>query len=340
MASKIKKISLRDIADAAGVSTALVSFVLNGQGRKRRVNEDTAKRILRIAKELNYQPNIAARTLRSGKTDTIGVVLSDISNLFFSQIARSIEDIAMKYGYTVLFGSSDEDATKLRRLVESLINRGVDGLIVVPCENSETLIESIIDKEIPLVLFDRHFPRLSTNYVVLDNFSATYKATNHLLESGFESPGIVAYELDLSHMKDRVEGYKSAMKDSGLADKINVSYIKPSTLSQCEIGTVKSMLDKKVDSLIFATNTISLSCLYSIKELGVKVPEDIGLVGYDGSSGFDFFHSPLTYISQPVELLAKKAIDLLKEDMTNDYKTSQAVLLEGQLIARESTKKR
>ena len=126
--SSLKKISLKDIAEAAGVSTALVSFVLNGKKKEYRVGEETAQRILKIANEMNYQPNLAAKSLRSGKTKTIGLVVSDISNPFFSQLARVLEDEATKRGYTVLFGSSDEDKDKMTHVVSNLINKGVDGL--------------------------------------------------------------------------------------------------------------------------------------------------------------------------------------------------------------------
>ena len=165
--SSLKKISLKDIAEAAGVSTALVSFVLNGKKKEYRVGEETAQRILKIANEMNYQPNLAAKSLRSGKTKTIGLVVSDISNPFFSQLARVLEDEATKRGYTVLFGSSDEDKDKMTRVVSNLINKGVDGLIIVPCDNSEKSIASLVNNNIPIVLFDRYFPEINVSYVAL-----------------------------------------------------------------------------------------------------------------------------------------------------------------------------
>ena len=158
--SLLRKTSLKDIAEAAGVSTALVSFVLNGKEKEYRVGEKTAQRILKIANEMNYQPNLAAKSLRSGKTKTIGLVVSDISNPFFSQLARVLEDEAARKGYTVLFGSSDENKDKMNRIVGNLINKGVDGLIIVPCNNSEKSISSLVNNHIPVVLFDRYFPEI------------------------------------------------------------------------------------------------------------------------------------------------------------------------------------
>ncbi|MDE7077515.1 MAG: LacI family transcriptional regulator, partial [Alistipes sp.] len=153
-----RKVTIKDIANEAGVSIALVSFVMNNRAcgqTNYRVNKETSQRILEIADKLNYQPNNAARTLRSGKTNTIGVIVSDISNKFFADIARCIEDRAYKHKYTVLFGSTDENPQKLENLIEVFRNKGIDGLIVVPCEGSEEIIRNVARQNIPLVLLDR-----------------------------------------------------------------------------------------------------------------------------------------------------------------------------------------
>ena len=152
------RVTIKDIASEAGVSTTLVSFVMNNKvnGQKTyRVNEETAQRILDIAARLNYQPNNAARTLRNGKTNTIGVIVSDISNKFFADIARCIEDCAYKNKYTVLFGSTDENPKKLENLIAVARNKGIDGLIIVPCEGSEEAILAVTRQNIPIVLLDR-----------------------------------------------------------------------------------------------------------------------------------------------------------------------------------------
>ena len=227
--SSLKKISLKDIAEAAGVSTALVSFVLNGKKKEYRVGEETAQRIMKIANEMNYQPNLAAKSLRSGKTKTIGLVVSDISNPFFSQLARVLEDEATKRGYTVLFGSSDEDTDKMNRVVSNLINKGVDGLMIVPCENSEKSIASLVNNNIPIVLFDRYFPEINVSYVALNNFNAAYISTKYLLDAGYNAPCMVAYDINLIHMKERIRGYKKAMENAGKKNLINVAFLKQDT---------------------------------------------------------------------------------------------------------------
>ena len=329
--SSLKKISLKDIAEAAGVSTALVSFVLNGKRKEYRVGEETAQRILKIANDMNYQPNLAAKSLRSGKTKTIGLVVSDISNPFFSQLARVLEDEAAKQNYTVLFGSSDENKDKMNSLVGNLINKGVDGLIIVPCEGSERIIASLVYDNVPIVLFDRYFSDINVSYVALNNFNASYVLTKHLLEVGYNAPCIVAYDVDLIHMKERVRGYKKAMGDVGKKNFINVVCLKQNAPRKSADRLLPKMVDAGVDAFLFATNMISLACLYTIKDMGKGIVGKIGLAGFDGNPAFDFFNVPISYIRQPIDILAQKALEILIDSMANGN-TVQSVLAEGELV--------
>ena len=329
--SSLKKISLKDIAEAAGVSTALVSFVLNGKRKEYRVGEETAQRILKIANDMNYQPNLAAKSLRSGKTKTIGLVVSDISNPFFSQLARVLEDEAAKQNYTVLFGSSDENKDKMNSLVGNLINKGVDGLIIVPCEGSERIIASLVYDNVPIVLFDRYFSDINVSYVALNNFNASYVLTKHLLEVGYNAPCMVAYDVDLIHMKERVRGYKKAMGDVGKKNFINVVCLKQNAPRKSADRLLPKMVDAGVDAFLFATNMISLACLYTIKDMGKGIVGKIGLAGFDGNPAFDFFNVPISYIRQPIDILAQKALEILIDSMANGN-TVQSVLAEGELF--------
>ena len=329
--SSLKKISLKDIAEAAGVSTALVSFVLNGKRKEYRVGEETAQRILKIANDMNYQPNLAAKSLRSGKTKTIGLVVSDISNPFFSQLARVLEDEAAKQNYTVLFGSSDENKDKMNSLVGNLINKGVDGLIIVPCEGSERIIASLVYDNVPIVLFDRYFSDINVSYVALNNFNASYVLTKHLLEVGYNAPCMVAYDVDLIHMKERVRGYKKAMGDVGKKNFINVVCLKQNAPRKSADRLLPKMVDAGVDAFLFGTNMISLACLYTIKDMGKGIVGKIGLAGFDGNPAFDFFNVPISYIRQPIDILAQKALEILIDSMANGN-TVQSVLAEGELV--------
>ena len=172
-----KNVTIKDIAAEAGVSIALVSFVMNNRieadgKHKYRVNENTRRRVLEVARRLNYQPNSAARTLRKGRSLVIGVILSDISNVFYGEIAKQLEELAFKHGYTVLFGSSDESPDRFDKIMRSFIDKGVEGFIVVPCEGSEKSLKYVMDIGIPLVVMDRRNPEIPAPKVVLDNEDA------------------------------------------------------------------------------------------------------------------------------------------------------------------------
>lgn len=335
-----KKASLKDIAKAVGVSPSLVSFVLNGKSKQYRVGEEVSKEIIKMAAEMNYQPNNAAKSLRSGKSNTLGVVVSDISNPFFSAIARYIEDFAGRRGYTVFFCSSDEDAGKMERLVMGLQNRGVDGVIIVPCENSEQTIANLVGTGFPVVLLDRYFEKINSNYVAINNFEASYNAVQYLIERNYRNIGMVAYDVQLSHMQERVRGYKAAMIDNGLADCINVKFAEIKNIRLTTDAIISDMINiMKVDALFFATNTIAIECLRRINEHKVlNIPADLGLIGFDGGDAFDFFYAPLTFVRQPLELLAKNAIDVLIEAIENKNREIQQVDINSELIVRKSTR--
>ena len=332
-----KRTSLKDIAEKAGVSTSVVSFVLNGKSKQYRISDSMTKRVVQIAKELNYQPNLTAKSLRRGYTKSIGVVLSDISNPFFAVVARHIEDVADKAGYTVLFVSSDENSGKMERQIAGLLNKGVDGLIVVPCEKSETILQKIKDDGIPAILLDRYLLDIDMSYVCLNNYDATFSATNHLISNGYNHIGIIANDAGLMHMRERVRGYKEAMIANGLNDKIETGYVNLFASDKQMEQITKQVISRGVDALVLATNTISIKVLFQIKEMSVRVPHNMGIVGFDGSNAFEFFTSPITYIKQPIEQLAVESFGLLQKQIENNKSEKEYIKIEGSLIVRGSS---
>ena len=179
-----KKTSLRDIAQRLGVSTALVSYVVNGKEKEGRVSQEKVNSIRLVAKELNYQPNLIAKSLKSGKTRTIGLIVADISNPFFSSIARVVEDEARRHGYVVIFGSSDENAEKSGQLISVFLNRQVDGFIIAPAAGTEQQIKTLQQAGKPVVLIDRYFPGLPTDCVRVNNMEASRRAVELLIHQG------------------------------------------------------------------------------------------------------------------------------------------------------------
>ncbi len=333
-----KKVSLKDIATKVGVSTATVSYVLNGLEKEKRVGVEIAKKIKDAARELNYMPNQIARSLRKGSTNTIGLIVADIANPFFGQLARIVEDEAIKHNYTVIFGSSDEDCVKSEALIDTFVNRQVDGFIIVPSEGCKSQINSLISREVPCVLIDRYMPQLNTSYVVLDNFSAVYHAVTHLVEKGHRRIHMVAYENSLIHMSERIRGYQEAMIVHQIEKEIHVEKIAYNlTRNETEQIIGDMLMDRKSDALIFATNALSIAGLYAVKNIQKKVPEELALIGFDGNEAFDFFESPLTYIKQPLEQMGRESVRILLAEMKEKTKKKQHVQLESQLIMRASS---
>jgi LacI family transcriptional regulator len=331
-----KKTSMKDIAEKVGVSTALVSYVLNGLEKEKRVGNEVVQKIHEAAKELKYKPNQIARSLRKGSTNTIGLIVADISNPFFGQLARVIEDEAAKSGYTVVFGSSDENNEKSATLIDTLLNRQVDGLILTPSEGSAEQIKSLLLGDIPIVLIDRYLPDISTNRVVLNNYMATYSAVNCFISNGYKKVNLIAYKSSLVHMQERIRGYREAMKDNGLANEIVVKEIRYNHAKSEMQNVMEELLtEKKLDALLFATNALSILGLYAIRKHNVKVPEELAVIGFDGHEVFDFFQPPISFIQQPLEEIGKESVKLLLDQIKGSRKKVQ-IELTHRLVERAS----
>ena len=231
-----KKVSLKDIANEVGVSTALVSYVLNNL-KEGRISKEIAQKIREVAQRLNYRPNQIAKSLKTNKTFTIGLIVADISNPFSSTLARIVEDEANKFNYTVIIGSSDENPQKSLKLIDTLLNRQVDGLIISPPSDSEEQMRELQNQDVPFVLLDRYFPNIKTNYVALNNQAAACMATEHLIESGCERIGMINYRTGLFHLQERKRGYLNALK------KHSVPF-KKSWLKLVDISNNKEEIDK------------------------------------------------------------------------------------------------
>lgn len=336
-----KKISLKDIAEKAQVSTALVSYVLNGKEKESRVGHEIAIKIKQIAKELNYQPNYLAKSLRSGKTQTIGLIIADISNPFFANIARIVEDEAKKNGYTVIIGSSDENAEKSWDLITVFLNRQVDGFIIVSSENSEEQIQYLIERNVAFVLLDRHFPEIPTDFVSLNSFKAAYDAGSHLIRGGYKNIGLIAYKSQLFHMQERIRGYRFSLEDNQIPFRAEwLKEVGFNTIDEeIKVG-IDDMLASEfaVDALIFATYRLAITGLKYINSLGLKVPENLAIVSFGQAEVFDLYYCPITYVLQPMEELGKTAVEILIQKLKKPDTDKKQILMEAKLMARDSSR--
>lgn len=336
-----RKTTIKDIATEAGVSVSLVSFVMNnrakadGSGRLYRVSEETSQKIMEVARKLDYQPNNAARSLRSGRTNTIGVIVSDISNKFFADIGRYIEDAAYKLNYTVFFGSSDENPDKMENIVGGLMLRGVDGMIVVPCEKSEGSIAKIVEAGIPLVLIDRDMEGVDANRVLLNNRKAEYMAAESLIRRGCRRIEMISYAMRLSNIRDREAGYKAAMADNGLGEYVNIHNIRFKNIPGQIAKVFDDILARGVEGVVFATNTLTVE---GVKRLRMSAPEAldrIRIVAFDESDAFDLSDYKVSYVKQPIELFGTESVRILLDCIANGNQQSVSTTLNPQFVEVE-----
>lgn len=330
---KQKKIYLKDIAKEAGVSTALVSYVLNGR-HTNRINAETAARIKAIAKRLNYKPDFLAKALKSQKTNTIGLILADLANPFSAQIARIIENELSPYGYIVLIGSMDEDNGQLKELVDTFISRQVDGLIVLPAANSEKEMERIHKMNIPYVLMDRYFPDFPFNYVVNDNYDATYAAVKQLIKNDRKTIGFITLDIDLFHISERKRGFVVACEEEGISTKNKVKKVNGNQLS-IEVERAINELRQDcsdLDALLFSTNLLTLYGLkYAIRHQ-LNVPDGIEIMAVDEAPYYDIFPTPITYYKQPLEEMGHKAVRFLMSKIEGNHSETIQEIVKGQLV--------
>ncbi|ASO05186.1 LacI family DNA-binding transcriptional regulator [Arenibacter algicola] len=327
------KTSLKDIAKIVGVSIPLVSYVLSNKGKENRVSEKTAKRIREVAKELNYHPNWNARSLKTNKTRSIGVIVADISNPFFSNLARTIEDEAFSQDYTVIFGSSDEKVEKFNKVLDFLKMRQVDGFIIAAPEGSKDIIADLAKAGIPFVLIDRFFNDLKTNYVTVDNFKASMQATNYLLGKGNKKIGAVLYNSTLHHYKERLQGYVEALKKVDLTvDTELIKRINHRSLKADMKRVVKELVqDVGVDAIYFHTNTLAEEGLTQMLGLDRKILKKVDVVVFDQNSSYNFLEDPIPYLHQPIKEIGQKALRILIEQIQEPTQELQQISFDARL---------
>jgi LacI family transcriptional regulator len=337
----MKRTSINDIALRLGVSKTLVSFVLNGKGKEFRISEEVIKMVQDVAKEMNYQPNRIAQGLRTGKTNTIGLIIADIANPFFGKLGREIEQEAARHGYRVIFCSSDENPEKSGQQISMLQQSQVDGYIISPPMNSENQVLALSKGTIPFVLIDRFFPEIECNYIVVDNFDAAYHATNHLLKLGRRKIANITVNLNLVNMQERTEGYKQALRDANLpVDEDRIKILPFSHDNKAVAKAIKELVGKtdakKIDAILFSTSKLGINGIECISDLGLKIPDDIAIVSFDNPDAYKICSSPVTVVDQPLKEIGKTAVQVLLAGIKNPSSKIQQITLKTDFIVRKS----
>jgi len=334
----VKRISIKDVALKAGVSIASVSYVLNNKIDSR-IPQETIDKVKHAAEELNYRPNNIAKSLKTQRTHIIGLVVADIANPYFSQLARIIEDEANKLGYTLLIGSSDENAEKFEALINMFTDRQADGLIIAPVENSEKCLLKLQKQKIPFVLIDRYLSGVEADSIQINNYDISQKVTEHLINGGYKNILLVAYKTELQHLLQRTQAFLNTLEKHQiqnsqvlLADK---DYI------DRDINTgLENMLQNAVkpDAIFFTSNKLAVSGLKKLTQLGINIPQDIAVAAFDETEAYELFPVPLTYVKQPLSAIGTTAVKMLNEKINIKNLPLQNVTLHAELHIGQSTK--
>jgi len=341
----MKKTVLSDIAKSLGVSVSLVSLVLNGKGNQNGISKETQQKVEDKAKELKYKPNQMARSLRLGKSNTIGLIVADISNAFYARIARGIEQKANEKGYNLIFCSTEENPEKEIALIRMLKERQVDGLIISTTLKDTTEILQLKKENFPFVLVDRYIKRLETNYVVTNNYEGAVAAMQHLIDLGHERIAILTVTpAHLSSVNDRYTAYKDILKKNDI--RFNKNFVKQISFNDVENETeqaVKELLQMPnyVTAIFTVNNNLAVAVLETLHKIGKKIPDDISLVSYDDIRLFRFCVPTITAVAQPVEQIGERAVELLLSEIEKDGKkdNNNKIVLPPSFVIRNSSSK-
>jgi len=336
----MKSVSIKDIASQVGVSTTTVSFVLNGKAKEKRISEDLKNEILRIADKLHYRPNQVARGLRTGQTHTLGLIIEDISNPFFGNLAKVVEEEADKHGYSVMFCSTENNENRASGLLTILKHRQMDGFIITPTPGMEEDIQRLGEENRAVVLIDRYFPGLDTTYVTVDNYKGALEATNYLLGKGYKHIGLVTTDSEQVQMQNRYKGYADALEAKGLEVReeniLRLTFEMGHDESVSRIsGYISSV---KPEAIFFTTNYLGVFGLEGIRTCGLSLPADLGMVCFDDHDLFRLGRPGVSVVAQPIEAIARQAVILLLDQLKNKGVDMEQVklMLEPSLIKRDT----
>ncbi len=325
--------TIKDVARNAGVSTATVSRVLSGRDR---VSAEMRERVLGTVRRLDYRPNALAKSLRVAATRTLGLVISNVKNPFFTDVARAVEDAAGEKGYSVILGNADEDPEKERLYLDALLQRRVDGLIVSPARAESQLLSEVASSEIPLVFVDRSIEGLEVPVVRADGRRAVENLVDYLVGLGHERLAIISGPPEVVSGGERLAAFLSGMEAAGLP--VGEEYVRFGNFRRESGAAAMDELLRLPDppTAVFAANNLmALGALQSVKRAGLKIPEDVSLASFDDVSWFELLEPPVTAIVQPTRELGAVAIRTLLE-MIEEGRRPGSHVVPAELLIRQS----
>ncbi|OXS55848.1 hypothetical protein B1A99_21720 [Cohnella sp. CIP 111063] len=342
-----KEYTIKDVAILAGVSTATAGRVLGGYGS---VSSKTARSVMEAAQKLNYIPNAIAQSMKKRNTNTVGLIVANICNPYFSTIAKATEEHLAKHGYHVIICNTDEDLDKEISYIKTLYEKRIDGLMIATAfKGNEKISEEIgrmYDGKIPTLIIDREIAGLSLPTVTSDNFRGAYDATSHLIRLGHKRIGVIG--TTISTLYQRVDGYKKALTDNGIP--LDQDLIANKGVPNLQAGDVREgkeiaihMLTSsktKVTAILALNNLLTFGALQAIRELGLKIPDDVAFIGWDDFELATVMNPPITVVNQSTgdiaAIASSRLLQMMDEPAQDEADRNRKVVLATQLIVRGS----
>ncbi|MCL7745654.1 LacI family DNA-binding transcriptional regulator [Halalkalibacter alkaliphilus] len=327
--------TIYDVAKKAGVSIATVSKVINNNGR---IGKETRKKVLKIMEELNYQPSVLASALTGKRTETIGVLIPDLTNPFFAEITASMEERAHERGFSVVICSTKDSEEKEAKYISLLLRKKVDGCILASRFKQVGLIENMVKQGIPVALTSQDIPALNLNTVSVDDYKGGYKATAYLGSLGHKKIAMIA-EKNVRSSHERIKGYVDAMIEMDLPfDDTLIREVEP-TVTGGEQATEELLSLKEPPTAIFAGNEIlAIGVSRAARSFQLDIPNDFSVIGFDNTLLATICDPPLTTIAQPIEQIGKQIVDILISEINGELGNKQRIMLPPELVIRKSTK--
>lgn len=346
MERKRHKYTLKDLAKALGISTSTASKAMNDSYE---ISLETKARVRAFAAEVGYSPDSIAKSLKEGKSKTIGVIVSSFDNVFVGQMLVGIQEACGQAGYGVLIMPSDESLLIERKNIDLLLSRGVDGLLISPSGASDLIadLEQLTNSKIPVVLFDRFLDNIDLCKVSSKNLEGAYMATTHLVANGYTRIAMLHSDAQLNINKERLNGYKQALADTGLP--LMEDYVKPCNFQTKDLlkqSIRQAILDFRAlphppDALFCSSDQLTILSLGIIREMGLAIPKDLAIIGFSNTEWAEDLNPSLSTIRQPARemasLAARKLIHFIEKPREYDEDARQTILLDNVLHARLSS---
>ncbi len=313
--------TIKDVANLAGVSTATVSYVINGT---QRITDETRGKVEKAMAALQYQPSAPARSLRVRRTRTVGLLVPQLSNQFFTEAAHGIEEVLQRNGYSLIISESTDDIANEKRLVEVFDSLLVDGLILVPCSPKQDYLAKALTDRHPTVFLDRRPTDFQCDAVILDNCHATYEAISFLTRMGHKKIAMLLGAEWYSTTRDRMAGYKKALEEAGIEFDPNLIRHGDYGIDSGIALTHELLTSRKPTAIFSASAYMTLGAFFKAQAMSIKIPEQLAIIGCDDLPWANAANPPLSMIYQPSYEMGKRAAELPLnriEHPTGDFET-------------------